>query len=201
MMHKSISSAQEQTIRERLQSEAAEIRPAYSEAFHQRLVSAVERQRREDAVQTRRVPGFLRDRLRRAAFLAAACALGAVLIARQSTERAEKPANNLVDQSVAVGQPGNKHQDPNQNTAQQAGSDVQNSKNAQVADLQKIRDLTVRAEDHFDGLLAAATQVPQSAELKHDTRLVAQMLLRRLPVDVDVFAGADELQDSKKTSF
>ncbi len=200
-MHKSISSAQEQTIRERLQSEAAEIRPAYSEAFHQRLVSAIERQRREDAVPARPVPNVRRERLRRLVILAAACALGAVLLARPFTQRADTPANNSIDNNVAAGAPHNEHPNSHQNTAGQADSNLQNSKNAQVADLQKIRDLTVRAEDHFDGLLAAATKVPQSAELKHDTRLVAQMLLRRLPVDVDVFAGADDVQERRETSF
>ncbi len=176
-MHKSISSAQEQAIRERLQSEAAAIRPAYSKAFHQRLVSAIEQQRLEDA-PTRRVSTALRVRLRQAAVLAAACALGALFITRQFSEHANVSVEPTVN-SIA--------QSPVSPTS--------------AADLKKIGDLTERAEDNFHGLLAAATKVPQSAELKHDTRLVAQMLLRRLPVDVDVFAGSDDVQDRRETSF
>jgi len=204
-MHKSIPPAQEHAIRERLLSEAAEIRPAYSEAFHQRLVSAVERQRQEDAILSRRDPTAQRERLRRWVILAAACVLGAVLLASPFAQRADKPADNSGDNSigssVAAGVPQGERQHLYHNAAKRSDGSPGNSKNAQVAELQKIGDLTVRAEDHFDGLLTAATTVPQSAELKHDTRLVAQMLLRRLPVDVDMFAGSDELQESKNTSF
>jgi len=55
---------------------------------------------------------------------------------------------------------------------------------APTTELPSIGELADRAADSLDELAAAASLKPQSAQLEHDARLAADMLIERLPVDV-----------------
>jgi hypothetical protein len=67
----------------------------------------------------------------------------------------------------------------------QAGpASAPNDAAAPTTELPSIGELADRAADSLDELAAAASLKPQSAQLEHDARLAADMLIERLPVDV-----------------
>jgi len=187
-MFRQVPSAKEQALDERLRREAFASRPAFSEPLHDRIVGAIQRRRAEESEANANsrpltAAGRLVDRgvsVRRllaagyspAALSAiAACVLCAVAIGwwfNGNHRQPNMPANN----SIAV-------------VRSQAGpASAPNDAAAPTTELPSIGELADRAADSLDELAAAASLTPQSAQLEHDARLAADMLIERLPVDV-----------------
>jgi hypothetical protein len=98
-----LSSEQKQALRKRLQREAAESWPDYSETLHRRILAAVKRRRAEEL--PRRLPAASRRSGRWAAVLAAACLLGAVAIGWRPTARISPQNSTDQDALAATGDP------------------------------------------------------------------------------------------------
>ncbi len=175
-MHKRISPAQEQALREQLRREAMEAWPAYSETLHKRIISAVKRRRMQEAVVSSRAPTAVRRQAGLAAVFAAACLLCAVVLGWRLMPRGPQ-------QDIMEGNPPIAASDPLKSSSPPAAVE------ATIAGLPPIDELAGSTMAKLNGLIVSAVVAPQSANLKHDTRLAAEMLIERLPVDVELIAG------------
>ena len=175
-MFKRIPSALERALRERLQHEAKESWPEFSETLHRRIISAVERRRAKEPVAPKDASAAAWWRGRLAPALAAACVLCVMAFGWQLTRHV--PQQNATDGDAFAVSGGDPRTLP-----------LTDSADVPIAGLLLVDELAVRAVDDLDGLIISAVIGTQSADLKHDTRLAAQTLLRRLPVDVELLAG------------
>jgi hypothetical protein len=165
-MSKQFQSAQERIFAERLQRDARDDWPQFNEALHRRIVAVV-RQRRAERPLSVPLPVVRRRGWLVAAF-AAACLLGAVAVNWRMTQR--EPGVN-VDRQLGGG-----------------SVPAAIVPAASIASLPMPSELAGRGMDTFNRVLIAAALPPQSADLKHDTRLAAESLLERLPVGVELLA-------------
>ena len=178
-MGRRLSSRKKHGLGERLRQEAIDTWPAYSETLHNRIISAIERRhpKNELATPNRRSA----DARRRAGWttaFAAACLAGAIVFGWQSAEREYDQGV----EDVFVG----------------AGSQLANDLPPMAATettmpgsplIDEWADTSV---EELGGLFVSAAVAPQSASLKHDTRLAAETLLERLPIDMEIFAGPEK---------
>jgi hypothetical protein len=174
-MFRQVPSAKEQALDERLRREAFASRPTFSEPFHDRIVGAIQRRRAEESEAHANSRRLTAAGYSPAAWFSrvaiAACVLCAVAIGwwfNGNHRQPNMPANDFV---AAAGN--------------QAGpASAPNDAAAPTTELPSIGELADRAADSLDELAAAASLTPQSAQLEHDARLAADMLIERLPVDV-----------------
>lgn len=170
-MHRRIPPEKKRAFRERLQREATESRPVFSEALHQQIVSAVKQHGDDNRVRprvTKRVVRLL------AAALAVACVLTAVMFGWPIVQRSM--------------QQGVWNEDANAGLASGAPAEVF-PLSVSIADLSTLDALTGDARENLDELITLTAVAPQSAALKHDIRLAAEVLMERLPVNVELLAG------------
>ena len=173
-MHRQIPPEKKRAFREQLQREATESRPVFSEALHQRIVSAVKQHGDDNRVRPRVVKRAVRWSTLLATALAAACVLGAVMFGWRITQRDM--------------QPGVWDEDANAVLASDAPVDVF-SLSASIVNLSTLDVLTDGTTKNLDELITSTAVAPQSAALKHDIRLAAEVLMERLPVNVELLAG------------
>ena len=179
-MFRQVPSAKEQALGERLRREAFASRPTFSEPLHDRIVRAVQWRRAEESEAHANSRPLTAAGYSPAAWFSrgaiAACALCAVAIGWWLSDN-HRPPNLPANDSVAA-------------AGSQAGpASAPNDAAAPTTELPSIGELADRAADSLDELAAAASLKPQSAQLEHDARLAADMLIERLPIDVHL---ADE---------
>ena len=170
-MNKKIPSAKKQAFREQLQREAMESCPAFSEALHRQILSAVTRHGAEEAVRARVASRAVRWPTLVAA-LAAACALAVVMVGWPMLERKGPPGTPA--ENVVI--------------ANNAPVDDTLSPSVSIVDIAAFDALTDDTANNLDQLIVFTTVAPRSA-LKHDIRLAAEVLIERLPVNVELLAG------------
>lgn len=162
-MSRRLSSRKEHQLAERLRQEAIDAWPAYSEALHNRIISAIERrQPKSDAAMPNRRSAGVRLRAGWMAAFAAACLLGVIVVGWQSVQR-----ENNRDAENALANVGSQLAD----------------------DLPLIHDWADASVEELGNLVVSAAVAPHSDDLKHDTRLAAETMLERLPIDIELFAG------------
>jgi hypothetical protein len=171
-MDKHRSHSENQTLRERLQQEALESRPAFSESLHRQILSAIKREEVDPAnlpsiALHRRRPWFVM-----AAAFATACTLMGAMFHWQNAERYFQPVTTPPNPIVAT----NNVPDP------VPSIDL-------WSNLLSFDNSSNEAATSFDDLLVFRAITPQSAALQHDLRLAAVVLVERLPVDVEWLAG------------
>ena len=108
--------------------------------------------------------------------LTAACLLAAVVFGWRLADQG--PQHDLVDGGAIAASSGSLKLSPPTAAAE-----------ATIQGMPLIDEWASSTVDNLNGLIASAAIVPQSAELGHDTRLAAEMLLERLPIDVELIAG------------
>jgi hypothetical protein len=171
-MDKHRSHSENQTLRERLQQEALESRPAFSESLHRQILSAIKR----EEVDLTNLPSVASRRKRpwfvMVAAFATACTLMGVMFHWQNAESYFQPIITTPNPIVA----GNNVLDPMPS--------IDSWSNLFAFDNSSNESAT-----SFDDLLAFRAITPQSAALQHDLRLAAVVLVERLPVDVEWLAG------------
>ena len=166
-MSKRLSSRDKRGLRERLRQEAIDAWPAYSEALHNRILSAVERTKSEAAMPNRRsVDERLSGRWMTA--FAAACLTGVIAFGWQSVQRKDDQG---IENTLAIAR-------------SQFAADV-----TLISGAPLIGEWADTSAEELGSLVVAAAVTPHSASLEHDTRLAAETLLERLPIDVDLVAG------------
>lgn len=174
-MSRQVLSQDEHRLRERLRQEAFDTRPAYSEALHNCIMSAIEQQgpSSEAAMPNRRSADV---RLHRWMAIAAACLVGIVVLGWQSAQREN-------DRSSAVLARASSH----------FGDDL-----PRIVVAETLMPGVPLSEGGLDenmkdlgGLVVATAITSHSENLKHDTRLAAETLLERLPIDMDMFVGPE----------
>jgi hypothetical protein len=153
-MSKQVPQSEEQLLVERLQREAAESRPAFSESLHRRIVAAV-KQRHAGETRVADAPLVFRRPLRvLPAALAAACLLCAVAIGSWFMENVVGPG------TVPAVPPTNE---------------------VSLNDLPSLDDLTKQAVVGLDHYAVSIALEPQATHLKQDARAVAGVFLDRVP--------------------
>ena len=172
-MFNHVPSAKEQALGQRLRREALESQPAFSEPLHDRIVRTIQRRRAEELPVLSRTQSlsWVGRWLAATSALVAACVLCAVAISwwiNSNHRQANLPANDFV--AVAGGQAG-------------LASTPDNAA-LPTTELPSIGELADRAAGSLDDLAATAAMKPQSAQLVYDARLVADMLIERLPIEV-----------------
>jgi hypothetical protein len=190
-MRERISAVEKRALRRQLRREAMDSWPEYSETLHDRIISAVERSQASQRCLPQRVERW-RPSLA-AATLAAACLLGVVVLGWQMAQRRNVAQNLKETGQVLREQIANR-----KSVSPSVDSPVQplaervlptSAAEATIAGLSPIDQLASSTLENLSEMIASAAVTPQSAELKHDTRLAAETLLRRLPVDVELVAG------------
>jgi hypothetical protein len=144
-------------LRERLRREALEMRPAFSETLHRRIMSAVERRvGDESSSRLDPRPAAVHRRRKRSlvAVAAAACLLCAAAVGWRLREGYLRSADGVAP--------------------------------SPMADLALIGELTDIAAVGLDGLVGSVELTPPPARLSSDARLTAEVLIERLPVDVEL---------------
>ena len=158
-MSKDISPTQEAALRGRLQREACDDRPEFSEMLHRRIIAAVQQHEaprpRSIGTSVARWQGWL------VAVFTAACLLCAVAIGWRMTQRQSVPDTDV------------------------AAVDVETS----LAGLPLPGELAGRGMDSLNGALISAALPQQSTDFAHDTRVAAESMLDRLPLGVEVLAS------------
>lgn len=172
-MSRRLSSEKEQRLGERLRQESIDTWPVYSEALHNRIVSAIE-QTKSEPVMPNRGSADVRLRGRWMAALAAACLVGAVVFGWQSTQRDNDQGGNLLADANS------------QFSDELPRIAVAETLVPGIPLSAGWMDATV---EDLGGLAISAVIAPHSEGLEHDTRLAAETLLERLPIDVEMFAG------------
>jgi hypothetical protein len=172
-MSRRLSSGKEQRLGERLRQESIDTWPAYSEALHDRIVSAIEQTKSEPVMPNRRSTD-VRLRGRWMAALAAACLVGVVVFGWQSAQRESDQGGDLLA-----------------NASSQFSDELPRIAVAEtlMPGAPLIDEWTDKSVEDLGGLAISAAIAPHSEGLEHDTRLAAETLLERLPVDMEVFAG------------
>jgi hypothetical protein len=166
-MSRRLSSRDKKGLGERLRQEAIDAWPAYSEALHNRILSAIERTKSEAAMPNRwSVEGRLRGRWMPA--FAAACLVGVVVLGWQSAQRKN---DQEIENALAIAR-------------SQFAEDV-----TLISGAPLIGDWADTSAEELSGMVVSAAVAPHSESLAHDTRLAAETLLERLPIDVEMFAG------------
>lgn len=175
-MSRQISSVRERALCEQLRREAKESCPEFSETLHRQVISAIERHKAPKLIGLKDTWAVAWWRGRLATALAAACVLLVVAFGWRLTRDVPRPS--VTDGDVLVANSGGPQTSP-----------LAGSTDVPIAGLLLVDEWADRAVDDLDGLIVSAAIGTQSADLKHDTRLAAQTLLRRLPVDVELLAG------------
>lgn len=165
----------EQRLGERLRQEAIDTWPTYSKSLHNRIMSAIEQQetKNETAMPNRRWDVV---RLGRWMAFAAACVVGILVLGWQSVQRENDP-----------------HSDAIALASSQFGDDLPRRVVAEtLMPGVPLRDGWVDTNmKELGGLVVSAAVTSHSDNLKHDTRLAAETLLERLPIDMEMFAGPE----------
>jgi hypothetical protein len=149
-------------LRKRMRREAMASRPAFSEPLHQRIVAALQQASlpaADAADRTHRV-GLTRRTTKYAAlaFVSAALTAACVLFAIFYRGQPNEPSP-IATPAVA---------------------------NAELIMLAPLDDWTDATVDVLSGLTVSEAITPHSKAIESDTRLVAETLLRRLPIDVEL---------------
>lgn len=176
-MFKRTASSRERAMAERLQREARESRPEFSEALHERICCAIGRQRQSAAVvRPRRLPSPPAFGWALAA-VAAACVIAGVAVqwrfGHPAVEPVPAPGTQLAHQRAAVPVP------------RPADS---------VASFGPVVDLANRVPARIPALVDSTVRTGQWAYLDHDARLTVELLKNRLRFDVGSWptSGAED---------
>jgi hypothetical protein len=166
MSKRFLPSTTEAALRERLEREAAESRPAFSESLHRRILAAVEQHRAEqNGVPLLRSSSVGDD--------------SALLDGRQAVaHRRRKRAVMYVSAAacllcaVAIGW--------------RLGEMRQAQRRSPMADLAIFHELADSAAVGLGGFAASVELTPPPARLSADARLTAEAIMERLPVDFEL---------------
>lgn len=155
-MSKRSPSPEKQTLRQRLEHEAADSRPEFSESLHQRIIAAVGQHHATVAARHRAV--MKNSWVRGFAALAVTAAL---LVAAAIGWRLVRPLTS-----------------PNDTV------EVVKDTRTWIEGRQAIDQWANQTTTGLDGLISFTSAQPRESVLKHDARLVASTLLQPLPVEV-----------------